>query len=366
MNIVLWGYYGSNYGDNIMMEILIDYFKKRNSRITLIDMFDNNLQKNYSHLGNDIKIEPFYKYSQYEKIKKVKEYSKSDINIWGGGTIFTDEDGDGNFKSFSLIKLFGGKIAYVGVGIGNLTKRNRIWKTQFLLSNSEFIVFRDEDSYKNAKRLSNNTDFFVAEDLAYAYFNNILDGSFNENLNNKYIVVSWRNLNGYMDCNEEEKLMDRVVFCINEIVNKYEFQEVILVALDTKYDHSSCELLYSKFSKFGTKITYDKKSTIDNINKLIFNSKFHLSGRLHGSIASEIFGVPTLTLSYSPKIDYFYESIKSDGFINIHDLNIQPSNFERIINSRDSKFINMNDKYQDSILNFKYMDEFIYNQHGNK
>lgn len=361
MKVVLWGYYGSNYGDNIMLETLLDYFYEKKIRVELVDLYNRNFKYQYENQYSNVKVVTYNELTRFEKLMKLIEFSKAKINLWGGGTIFTDADGDGNYKEFTRVKFLGGRIGYVGVGIGDLTIKERINKTQKLLKKSDFLIFRDENSYNRANKLAKKNYYYLVEDLAYVHFNNVLQNikNYEAAKYNNYILISWRNLVRYMSADYEEKLMDSIIDCISLIFDKYGCDKVILSALDTKYDVESCETLKFKLKNKGVSVIFDKDSSIHNITSLIYNSSFHLSGRLHGSIASEVLNVPTLSLAYSPKIIYFYESINSKNYIDIYEDNMNIMN--SIIDLKDIKTrqLDFQEKYKDSLLNLEYLNDFI-------
>lgn len=357
MRIALWGYYGTNYGDDIMLEVILNYFVNKNIDVELVDMYEGTLEYRFRQKYKNVKVIPFKNLSRIEKVKAIKDLAKANINLWGGGTIFTDTDGDGNFKWFSLIKLFGGKIGYVGVGLGKLTKPSRIKKTKQLLSWSSICIIRDKQSYARAVQLARNKNFYLAEDLSYIFLDNFKQ-KFRKNESQKYILLTWRNLIGYVPFNKEMDLMDDLVTVVEHVIRESGVNKVILGALDTKYDVDSCRHLYKKLKEKGINVHFELDSSVENLTKLIINSYLHFSGRLHGSIVSEFFKVPTITLSYSPKLNYFYESINSNGFIDIYNEKI---NFERvkeiIQNSQNNSAFEQ--KVEEAKLNFVYLDNYL-------
>ncbi|MFB2349223.1 polysaccharide pyruvyl transferase family protein [Priestia megaterium] len=359
MTVALWGYYGTNYGDDIMMDVIIRYFEQYNVDVKLIDIYGSNLETKTNNKYSNVEVIPFYGYSTVQKLKAVRDLAKVKINLWGGGTIFTDSDGDGNFKSFASLETFGGKIGYVGVGIGQLAKRNRRLKTKYLLKKSSFTVFRDMNSLERAKKFVKHKQFNLAEDLAYVYFNNL--NMVPKYKLDKYILVTWRNLVGYTSLDKEQSIMDAVVEKVKKVMNTKKYETVVLAALDTNFDVESCLTLEKKFKNQGVNVYFDKDSSVENITKLIYNASFHVSGRLHGSIASEFFHIPTLTLSYSPKIDYFYQSINSNKYHNIYDdMDIRDQLINDIIQKKGNK-VDFKGKISDASKNFEYMNGYIQN-----
>ncbi|MCI1857424.1 MAG: polysaccharide pyruvyl transferase family protein [Sporolactobacillus sp.] len=358
MKPVLWGYYGVNYGDNMMLETLLSYLEKLKGDVLLIDLFSRGrLAKKYS-IFEKIKVIDVYSYSKLEKGKLIlKLSSKKYINIWGGGTIFTDEDGDGNFGYFSKIKLLGGNIAYLGIGIGHLSKTKRVIKTKWLLKLSNLVTFRDQSSLKRADLLVGKRNcFYKVEDLVYLYIYRELTRKKNfEKEKNKYTLITWRNLNNYISYNDESKLMDIVVDCLLKanLVDK-----VILCALDINHDIESCKLLSNKFKKVGINVIEDFNNSIDHITHLIQYANFHISGRLHGSMVSEISKTRTISLNYSPKMDYFYKNIGSSSYVSIYD----PDFYRKIlakINNLQSVSIELGKRAEAALMNFEYLAKYL-------
>ncbi|WP_368490079.1 polysaccharide pyruvyl transferase family protein [Clostridium sp. BJN0013] len=328
MKIALWGYYGPNYGDNIMLKVIIDYFNNKHIEVEIIDLFGI---KGSNTLHTDSKITKFKEFNKVKKLYELYRLSNKDtINIWGGGTIFTDCDGDGNFKFFKLIKLFGGKFSYLGIGIGKLTIKERIEKAIYLLSKCEFAIFRDSSSLKKANDLSSNENYYLAEDLSYIYFNEF---KIKKVKYDEYVLITWRNLIRYMDKEQEKKLMNDVVNACSKLCNELNIKNIVLSALDENYDIEGCNVI-SKMFNDNFNIQIDLDNNIDNITNLICNAKFHFSGRLHGCIASEYFNVPTYGMSYSPKMRYFYESISSNDYFDIYEEKVNYKKIKAIINSK--------------------------------
>ncbi|MGI8351372.1 polysaccharide pyruvyl transferase family protein [Niallia circulans] len=367
MGVALWGYYGFNYGDDIMMETILNHLLNRNITVELVDHLNSGLEEKYGDRSEKLKVIPYYKYTRLQKFKALKKLSKESINIWGGGTVFTDVDGIGNHRIFSIIKLLGGRIGYIGIGIGQLTIKDRIRKTKHLLKVSDFTVFRDENSLKKANELVKRADYLLAEDMAYLYFSKLdyTNLTFNKE-KEKYVLVTWRNLKNYMGKEKENELMNIIVEGIKNL-KKYGMEQVILAALDTRHDNESCEILQRKLNEENIKVFIEQDSSINNITALIKNCAFHFSGRLHGSVASELMNIPTISLSYSPKMAYFYESINSINYFDVYDETFNLIQLNKLIdknkNNEENKSHKMgevfNQKFQEATLNLNYLDEYL-------
>lgn len=358
MRIGLWGYYGVNYGDDIMLKVLLEYFCKKNIHVDLIDFTGKlNHLENYN---NNINVISFAKIPKVKKFYKLVYLSKANINIWGGGTIFTDQDGDGNFNMFRRIKRLGGNIGYIGVGIGSLNEKSRLFKTKWLLNKSNLTIFRDQNSLEIARNICPNESFNIADDLSYFYFDNQKNSNSTSIANQEnYILLTWRNLIGYMEKEKELILMDEIVNNIIDIMNNKSYETIILSALDSDYDKESCLILNKKLKERNINVLNDEDSDIDHVTNVIQNASLHISGRLHGSIASEFYNTPTITLAYSKKIQYFYQSIGSNKYIDIYNENVSDA-FKKLFNSiKNKQLLDLSANLTRSQLNFKLMDQYF-------
>ncbi|WP_165364211.1 polysaccharide pyruvyl transferase family protein [Sporolactobacillus sp. THM19-2] len=363
MRLVLWGYYGVNYGDDMMMKSLLQYYFQKKVKVTLVDLYSGGMLKHrYCNFKDNTEFIEIYRYSKIEKLRFLRKISSKSkyINIWGGGTIFTDEDGDGNFSYFSIIKMLGGSIGYIGVGIGHLKKKKRIIKTAWLLKRSSLITFRDSSSLIRAKQLVGDLNqFHLVEDLVYYYvFNNTIKPIRLEDETSNYILITWRNLHNYISFESESKLMDEIV---HSIVKREPSSKVVLSALDINHDVTSCRILHGKLKQFRVNVVFDINNDIDHITKLIKNADFHISGRLHGSMISELMGTKTISLNYSPKMDYFYKSVGSDSYISIYESNFHNQLTEKLKDIH-SVTIDLKNKSDNALLNFKYLDQLLDSQ----
>lgn len=327
-NVVLWGYYGRNYGDNIMFFQIMDY-------LTALP----RLRKVYVISESPYLKEMCGKYPQCEIITMdysgriqrdawLKRLPGNSLHVWGGGTIFTDEEGDGNFYPFMFLKAHGFRYCYLSSGIGSLNKPIRIIKTKLLLRFSSLTAFREELSYQKALRITKSntikcTDDMVLEfaalcrDRMAKYQSKISDAE-------KYVLFSWRNLEHFMSMEKQIQIIDSFVSCLGDLSQKLNIPRIIALPLDTATDIQITEDVCQKMSDAGLHVEMLVESGVEAVTKIIANASFFFSGRLHSSMVAEIMGIPTFTLSYSPKIEYFYKSIGKRNFVNVLSNNIPP------------------------------------------
>ena len=316
-NIVLWGYYGKNYGDNIMFFQIMNCINQLASdkKIYLISKeqcLDRVCGEKYPRC--EVIREDYS--NKLERNSWLKKLPQKALHIWGGGTIFTDEDG--NFYHFVFLKAHGAKYCYLSSGIGSVTRLSRIFKFKLLLKYSSLTAFRDEKSYEKAKQLSKSNTIVLTDDMVLEYaleYKNKADVY--KSAASKYILFSWRNLENFMTAEEQLEMTDVIVEKIKELSRQLGIKKIISIPLDTCEDIKINSIMCNKLNNSTLDVELSLKTDVEDITKLISGASFFISGRLHSSMVAEIMGVPTFTLSYSPKIKYFYESIQKNNYVDV-------------------------------------------------
>ncbi|RKN09917.1 polysaccharide pyruvyl transferase family protein, partial [Aquimarina sp. AD1] len=170
--ITIVGYLGyDNLGDDLMLDCLIENIQKSYPKLE-IDVLTKETE-NIKSIVKKHKNINIYFFKNNNKLGNLKLYLKSilgsKLTIWSGGTCFSDEDGVGNFLYFFINMLLLRKFAYVGIGIGNLTNKNSIFKSKLLLNRMAFASFRDKKSFEKASLLSKNNNIYLTSDLSYIF-----------------------------------------------------------------------------------------------------------------------------------------------------------------------------------------------------
>ena len=361
-SINIWGYYGCNYGDNIMMEIITDYINNEIPKLKLnvyelyhsIDraLVNDNVLINKCDINN---------LNLISKIRYIKKISKTSINLWGGGTVFTDRDGDGFFRVFSYLALMGIPFGYISVGIGKMNRISRRIKSRFLLRTCSFCSLREEHSYKKAIEFAKkNENFLLSDDLVCVYMKKYIESK-RKPMKKKYIVVSMRSLDRYMDDKKKPRLVNYCIELINNVSKANSIYEVVILPLDVRNDMKCSNEMEQLLLEKGFNVRVIKTTNVNEITSIIQNSTFHLSGRLHGSLVSELLGVPTVSIIYSNKMDYLYYELKKSNYIRINDEFPDVSKLikESLVKVNTDEYLSTH--YENSMKNLKYLKDNINN-----
>lgn len=351
MRILITGYYGAgNFGDDIMLEAFCKELlqKDPNVKITILKMFNKELKIN---LDKRIKVINYYKVTKASGhiFKMLVRFY--DMFLWVGGTCFTDQDGDGFYGYMKLAIDKKVKIGYVGVGIGKLTIKERIEKTNYLINKCSFISLRDEGSFNYVKdKFPNKENVYLTEDLAYLFVNPIIKNNslIKEKNNERKIVVSWRHLINYKSAEEELILMNSLIKFIKKIMEEKIKSSILILPLDDRRDFETNKYIYKKLKKYENEffsVRYKENLTPKEKISEILNCNLNISARLHGIFVSEIANKKTIAISYSVKIDEFLKSVDKDmDMVSIEELD--SDKIEKI-------YLSNNKKIEDDIIEKK-------------
>lgn len=300
------GYYGMlNLGDDLMLKTLLE--SNPVEKINVVQFKNNPLPGQ----GENISFLTWPDGKLAKITFAAKFILRSQELIFGGGTCFTDEDGDGFFKYMIMAKLLGKKVKYKAIGIGNLKRKSRILKTKILLNIADEITVRDEKSFSRAKKLTNNKKQIVKEeDLAIKSISDIIsEEKFKVNSEEPYIALGWRNLNRY-NCNEWND-PNYVVDYILKLSKEKGLNKIIMFDVDSYFDTNINQTLFDLLKETDLEVVYDQSTDITEKMKVICESSFVFTSRLHVAVIAEEANIQCEALNYSPKIQYYVEEVHS-------------------------------------------------------
>lgn len=308
--LTIIGYHGAhNFGDDLMLKAMIDLFLSYSIKINLIAYGP------IEWLDPSINICTLVRKKGYKthNLKLFKDYIKnSSLIVSGGGTIFTDEEGDGNFAFLLFAKLLGKKIVYYSVGIGTLTKITRELKTKIMFNIADLMFFRDNYSLKQARKWiipARMKNAIRIEDAANGIIKNMINiqSSHESSESLKTLVIAWRDLGVYATTtigNDFDKVSN---YCY-KLVKENDIKKIIIINTDSRKDGPTGSIIGEKLIGLFPDLLvehndarlYYEKFLILNSADIIFTS------RLHVAIAAHFLKKKCIVYNYSPKIQYFF------------------------------------------------------------
>src|SRR5690606_20147345 len=162
------GHYGSgNLGDDSMRLQIIEEFR-RNGKSFRVVLFGRHHRELGLSAGEYVLIDRSSKVGHLLALGRPLLRSKS--IVWGGGTCFTEEEGDGYFNGMVLAWLLRRDVHYRSVGVGSLTRLSRRLKFWLLLRMAKSITARDNASLSLLKGLAPPSTLVAFEtDLGKTY-----------------------------------------------------------------------------------------------------------------------------------------------------------------------------------------------------
>lgn len=292
--ILISGYYGfDNFGDDAILQVIVSELKKhlKNPKITVISNNPEKTKKTYS-------VDSIYKLNFKDINKKMNE---CDVFISGGGSLLQDVT---SFKSFiyylGLIALakfwYQKKTIVFAQGIGPISTAAARILTRNILNNIDLLNVRDKESQKYLKKLGVNS--VLAADpvwcLEYSKENSILKV---EKINIGLQIRQWKTLS-----------IEFINIIADVVAEKFNDEKncINLISLQDSHDLEITQklkkLLLDKNLKAEIRIFSSYCLSIDKTINLIGNLDFLIAMRFHACLAGASFNVPTLALSYDPKV----------------------------------------------------------------
>lgn len=352
--MIFTGYIGAgNLGDDLMLDVTLKYMTEKypNKRFGVLKLYKEKLNINYKNVTiYDLSYLPG---KLHYIILRLLSFTYNHL-IWIGGTIFTDEEGDGLFYLMNYALKIKMKIGYIGIGINELHDSERIKKFKYLIKNSSIITIRDQKSYNYTKKICDSVNIIKTEDLVYLSLKQLKVTKNNEN----NLVISWRNVKNYIKSNEYE-MIDELLSRIKYLYQYYE--KIYIIPLDDIEDNQQNYYIYKKMKEMKLNVKFLTNLTAQEKVEYISNSKLNVSGRLHGIFISKYNNIPTISIEYSQKIKSFLESIDSyANVIKIDNLNAPKGNFnmEKEYNMIDIKLKEMEQLSVGNLLALQRLLEF--------
>ena len=328
----LVGYYGGgNFGDELLLEVLLNLFKKNKAKS--ISVYYSNVEKHrlYHHDFGYRVVDAKNKMSVLGAIFKSKNI------IIGGGGIWGLDFNANIFMLSALLfvsrHLLFKKVYLLGVGYYDSTTALGRFGAFLAAKASNIIIARDKESYENFKRFNKNV--YLDRDLSF--------------------YVSSFGLNEYrqegVKLGDKLKVREKTIFiALRRFQDKYrnDYQNVVAETIknnpDKKmvlvlFEHKAVDPVGYDFLKYLSKKYGNLRILHFSYNPLAFLSFLSankekllmIAPQYHGQIVSYLSGVKFLPIVYDNKNTEFLKTINASDYCKINDLSIK--NVQDFINA---------------------------------
>ncbi len=305
MNIVVSGYYGSkNGGDEAMLAAMLEVLREfdESLNVTVISM-----NPEYTKKRHRVDAVPWLDF--FAIVGKIR---KADLLISGGGSLLQNVTSRRSLYYYLavifLAEFLGCKVMLYAQGIGPIhgTIAEKLMK--FIVNRTDLITVRDKGSLKELERLKiTHPKIFCTADPVLAINpvspepgKRILEKYLPERSGGKIVGVSVRYWTGWEHCRKElatalTRLAKEKIFTI--VFLPMQFPE------DIKAAKSVAEIMDAPA------VVLEDEYRTEEILSIVGNTDVLISIRLHALIFAGVSGVPSIGISYDPKIERFLDSI---------------------------------------------------------
>jgi polysaccharide pyruvyl transferase CsaB len=344
--ILISGYYGfDNFGDDAILHTLLHNIKTNisNSQISVISKNPVKIKQKYN-------INSVYTFNYMAILKHI---ITSDLFISGGGSLLQDVT---SFKSLiyylSLIflaKLFNVKTYVYAQGIGPINNKLGRVLTGFILKKVNLITVRDQQSKDFLDKLGISS--ILTADPVWCFEEENLD---------KHLILEPQKIKVGVQLRDWSLLNDQKLESIaNSLKLNFADQkyQIILISLQDSKDLVIAQklekFLKSKNPELNVKLI-NKLSLFDSIS-LISQLDYLIAMRYHAGLVAIKYGIPTLTISYDPKVKTLSKEAE------IPNIEVDTINEEEL-NRKIQELIDNKSEHKDKLKNYAAKKELLSRQ----
>jgi polysaccharide pyruvyl transferase CsaB len=303
--IVISGYYGfENLGDEAVLAGIISLLKKKNKKLKLTVLSATPEETAQRYGVNAV--------SRNSLIQISHVFAEADLFISGGGSLLQDVTGSLSvpyyLAIFWLAKMQGLKTAYYAQGVGPLQKRWSRWLTAFSLNRFDFLGVRDQGSKELLKEIGVKKEIKLTADPVFALYNmvNVVRQKIKGEINIGVSVRPW-----------EVDYLEELAQGLNSYAERYKCKFLLLPmhkGSDEKTSQKLKGLLHTETEL--VELSHEPEKALKAFSQL----DLFVGVRLHSLIFALLNQIPSLALSYDPKIEGLMEEIDYLPIIKLEDI----------------------------------------------
>lgn len=315
--IVIDGFYGAgNLGDEVILSATLNQISSLQGVQPVIFSKDP-VETNRMH--RVVSFDPYAKHS----ITGYLNLLRSTVYILGGGGLIKDYGESSRSIEkilcyLAIAKSFGLKTMLWSVGMENLRFNKSKELVQGILSTVDAITVRDPNSKKRLEELGIQNNITVTADpsiLLVARYSK--QRSLKKNPRVVACLRHWFKYGFYMpDYAVNEQMLNSVAsvldFMINNLNAEIEFLPFRTISYDD--DREITKMVVSRMTEIEHIIVHSRAPQIDEAINILLNADLLVGMRLHSVILATSLGIPSIALSYMPKVRDYMAYINQENF----------------------------------------------------
>ena len=306
--IVVSGYYGfNNAGDEAMLTAIVESLRKQIPGVDLAVISGNPTETKAKY-----NVESIYRFDGPQIIKALKD---ADLLLSGGGSLLQDVTSKKSLFYYLTVlaaaKHFGTKVMLFAQGIGPIRSKFMRFLTKIVCRKADMITVRDEASKAELASMGIDTaqvqvtaDAVLSLEKVSRFKGMDILTKAGADLGKPLIAVSVRKW-------EDNKLCLQELGKALHVLGEEKQAQIVLLPLQNPIDIETCDDLSFYIPDIpGSKIVLLKgRYTTEEFMSIISNCKLLIGMRLHALIFAAVMGVPSLAISYDPKVDAFVQTV---------------------------------------------------------
>ena len=343
-NVLISGYYGfNNTGDEAMIETMSILLAKRNYGLIVLS-------------SNPEKTKELYNVQAYDRSKLsqvIKAIKKADIVVSGGGTLFQDITSKKSIWYYLAIvkiaQLMRKKVCVAYQGMGPIdTKLYRKMTRKLLNKKSvKLVALRDNQAIEYAKEMGIKEDkmtfssdmVFMMQPPAKERCLKILkDNVHNYEEGQKLIGFSVREW-------KDKDRTDLFAELADKLVEKYNAR-IVFFPFHKPKDAEISKIIMHKMKHESAAVLMPNRYLPSEILGTMGLMNVNVGVRLHSLVFSAVMNVPTVGISYDPKIDGFLEMINMTPVCTYEEISVEKI-LEHVQNFIDGENVDYTEKIEE-------------------
>lgn len=306
-NVLISGYYGfNNTGDEAMIETMSSMLAKRDCALIVLSSNPDKTKELYN-------VQAYNRYKIGEVIKAIRQ---ADIVVSGGGTLFQDITSKKSIWYYlgivKIAQLFRKKIcvAYQGIGPIDTKLYRKMTKRTLNKKSVKMVGMRDNQAIEYAKKLGIKEDkIFFSSDMIFMMQPPAKERCEKILRDNVHNLQEGQKLIGFSIREWKDKdRTDVLAEVADKLVEKYNAR-IVFFPFHKPKDAEISKIIMHKMKHEDMTVILPNRYLPSEVLGTMGMMDVNIGVRLHSLVFSAVMNVPTIGISYDPKIDGFLDMI---------------------------------------------------------
>ena len=317
-NILISGYYGfNNTGDEAMIETMSILLAKKDCSLSVLSSNPDKTKELYN----------VHAYNRYKLKEIIKAIKNADLVISGGGTLFQDITSKKSIWYYlgiiKLAQMFHKKVVVAYQGMGPISTKFYRRMTKHVLNrksvkyvgmrDNQAIDFAKEIGIKENKIVFSSDIIFMMNQPAKERIDKILnDNVLNLQNDQRLVGISVREW-------KDKDRTDALAEACDMICERYNAR-IVFFPFHKPKDAEISKIIMHKMKFEDKAVLMPNRYLPSEILGTMGRMNVNVGVRLHSLIFSAINNVPTIGISYDPKVDGFLDMLDSNAICSYEEI----------------------------------------------